>query len=252
MTPSTRIRSALVAALAGAVGIPLLLSPAQAVEVPSVPGAPPEAQDAIDQVNALFGVVPPEVDEVVDPLVDDAVAEVLAQLVGLDVDGIAQAQSQPGRSQATAVDVGGVTIGESTTTKTSSRVVILRIDDNELLTKEGTPEGGEWGGDLAAAGQIVDAVNDGTCTDDACLVLVPTSATAPATASGTRSARFALLSVRAGDDGITVLPAEATTIVTFGRCTDLATAFPATGSGALALATIIGPKVVLGGVFQTC
>jgi hypothetical protein len=240
MTASSRVRLAVLA-----VACTALLAPATASAQLPVPIPP--------------GTIPPEVSEVVDPIV----ADVFAQLVGLNVPYVAQAQSELGHSSASALEIPGLlTLGKSETRRSTAKVTILNLAGTDVLTKEGDATGGSYGGVLADAGAIVDTVNAGLCpsaTGNFCLLLLPTSATSTTAANGSQanSASFSLLKLKVGADGITVLPTSATTnrtrlpFIGF-RCTDAATAFVATGTGTLAPVALIAPKIKLGAVFAAC
>jgi hypothetical protein len=219
-----------------------------------VPGLPP-------------GTIPPGT---LPPEAEDAIGTVLTEVINFHVDGIAEQHSQPGHSYGSAVELPGViTVGRSETTPTTSRVTVLRVLDQDLLTREGNATGGTYGGQLAQVGPVIDQINALGCprgypapagTD--CVLVLYSNATSTSNATGTstnNTAAFKLAVVKLNNgDGVEVLPTSARTsrVRFFGqnRCTDIATAFILTGSGQLAPVSLVGlvPGIGIGGILAPC
>jgi hypothetical protein len=227
-----------------------LLVPATASA--QIPGLPP-------------GTIPPEVEEALDPVV----TELLTTLVGLNIPGVAQATSAPGNSAATAVELGGLTVGKVSTDKNGSHATTLRLGTMELIGKNGNATGGENTGSLAQVGDVIDQLNDALCPNGVgataqggCIAVLYTDANTSLNSTGstrTSTANFKAVKVRlqGNPNGIEVLPTSAATIArrfsaTSTRCTDFAAALPLSGSGTLALVSLIGPKVRVGGFLAPC
>ena len=218
-----------------------LLVPATASA--QIPGIPP-------------GTIPPEVEEALDPVV----TQLLTTLVGLNVPGVAQADSRPGNSAATAVELGGLTVGKASTDKNGAHVTTLRLGTMELL---GRNTDGTNSGSLAQVGDVIDDLNAALCPSGVsgtggCVAVLYTNASTGLNSTGstrTSTAQFKAVKVRlqGSPDGIEVLPVGALTSArrfsaTSTRCTDAASAFIATGTGNLALVSLIGPKIRIGGL----
>jgi hypothetical protein len=218
---------------------------AGAVELPGVPPGtlPPEVEGAIDTV---LDSLPPEVSDAV----DTAVADTFTQLVALDVPGVAQNSVTPGHASAAAVDIPGViTVGKSDSTKHTSSVNVLSVGGQDLLTRSGDAEGGTWTGQLAAAGAVLDGVNNALCPAGPaaagnCITVLYAKATDKDARNHSASFHAARVQLEGAEEGITVLPTTATSnwFSVFGsdRCSDFATAFIATGTGTLALVALVG------------
>ena len=265
------------------------LAPVGAAAV-TIPGVPP-------------GTIPPEVEAAIPPEVSaalgDSLANVFTNLAGLDLTGlgIATAGSAPGHSTAAAIDLPGfLTLGKTMTTKDSSKVEVLSVGGENLLTKEGDAGGGHNTGGLASIGDAVDGLNKSMCPSgvtppSSCTMLLYSAAsdastsgssskttgsitTTTTTNSDTHKANFKLAKVQleGTPHGIEILPTSATSVKTSGTivvkrgsitlstipfgplCTDVATAFIATGSGSVALVSLVGINnaIKVGGILKPC
>ncbi len=156
-----RIRKLFAIALISAMGVMFLPSVASA-EAPDLTGlgVPPEVQAVLDQA---YDALPPEVQMAI----DDAVADALTQLftgVVPPVDGLGTEAVTTNSATASVADFPGLLeVGKSETSTTHSRVKILNVGGQDVLTKEGDATGGTYGGAAAPAGAAVDGVNDALC-----------------------------------------------------------------------------------------
>lgn len=245
----------------------MLVGPA-AAGAQEIPGVPPGIipEGLIPEGTIPEGTIPPEVEAAI----GDAVAQALDAAVNLDIPGVAQNSATPGQASAAAVDVPGVvTVGKADTTTNSSRVTVVGAGGQELLTREGDANGGTYAGPLAPAGDVVDAVNDALCpagvsnTTDTCVVVLYSRATSTSNATGTSKSNVASfkgvkVQLSGTEEGIEILPvgASSSKATFFGspRCTDIATAFIATGSGTLALLALVGVgnAISIGGILAPC
>lgn len=220
----------------------------------SAQGLPPEVGEAIDSL-------PPEVREPV----NQAIADAITALFEANVDGVGQAESSPGHSSASAVDIPDtLTINKSETTKDSAKVTRLSLLGQDLLVKDGDADGGTNSGDLAAVGDIVDDVNAAFCPSPnapshRCISVLEAQATSTGTptTSGTNNASSSVARITTDEkDSVSVLPNSATTVKSriFGtdRCTDFATSSLLGGSGRTALLSIVGLKIKVGGILAAC
>jgi hypothetical protein len=198
------------------------------------------------------GTVPPEVQEAI----DEAVATALENLPATPaIPGVKEAAVTPGSAEASVVNIPGVvTLGQSKTDKTSSKVTVLSVGGEEVLVRNGDADGGTWGGHAAPAGDAIDAFNDAACpggppaATDApkqCVLLLYSPATTSSTGSenaffkttsNTNRAEFRALSIYspAGPESLTIgstsafsnhtqVVRKSTGLPIFSKCSDVAT-----------------------------
>jgi hypothetical protein len=184
------------------------------------------------------------------------------------IDGVqGAAVPAPGSANASVVEIPGlVTIGKSESNKTGSRVTVLSVAGQDLLVREGTPDGGTYTGPFAPIGDAVDEVNTALCpqgpnstapSDTGCVVLLYSDARTNQPAPGfsrTNSAQFRAVSITLPDGSTSLFvgaTSASTTVTPFfpsSLCTDVATSFLIGGTGpllALALVNPGGPAVVV-------
>jgi len=204
-----RLKRFVVACLAVGMTAVLFPQPASA-QLPDLGLLPPEVQQALDD---LYAALPPEVQQAI----DDAIADALGNLPPPRTEGIGNASATPGNANAAVVNFPGLlTVGKSETSKTGSKVTVLNVGGQDVLTREGNATGGTNGGAAAPVGDLLDQINAATCPGGVprfsalelfglgtftgtCVAVASSKATSPVvgttTASRTKTAQFALLHV---------------------------------------------------------
>jgi hypothetical protein len=273
-------------ALISAMGVMFLPNVATAEAPDLTPfGVPPEVQAVLDQV---YDALPPEVQTAI----DDAVGDVLTQLfTGIvpPVDGLGTEAVAPNGARASVVNSPGVLeVGTSETSNTHSRVKILSVLGQDVLTKEGDAAGGTYGGAAAPAGAVVDQVNtalspggpvapyalssfaiflprpDPTGTCIAVASSKATTTSGPTPSNGQNNAQFWLVHIHTdaladqGDQNITIGYTAARTTrsgtATQGvgtRCSSLAQSVLISGRGQLGTLILLHPGGPIAGISPT-
>jgi hypothetical protein len=281
-----RIRKVCAIALISVMGV-IFLPKAASAEAPDLTpfGVPPEVQQVLEDV---YNQLPPEVQMAI----DDAVADVLTQLItGVvpPVDGLGTEAVTPNSASTSVADFPGLLeVGKSETSTTHSRVKILSVLGQDVLTKDGDATGGTYGGAAAPAGAAVDQVNTALCPGGpvapyalsvfaillprpdptgTCIAVASSNATTtsgPTPSNGQNNAQFWLVHIHSdavaeeGDQNITIGYTAARTTrsgtATQGvgtRCASLAQSVLVSGRGRLGTLILLHPGGPIAGISPT-